>query len=162
MKIKIVGIILALACLWGCTPTEPADKTDEEAVKNAAKGAASPAPSTVPADAKPTPAMVDFGKSAGGGMPLAGMKMTATPELDTAIEKAEKDADKTKIGAAYADRGYVRMNDDAASPKIKYRTALSDFKKSLAADPKNVKALKAKKAIEDVYASMGIPVPDVQ
>jgi tetratricopeptide (TPR) repeat protein len=140
-------LVLSFA-LWGCTPTEPVD----EAARNAAKGAVNNTPESVKNDP-------NFKATQGSGMKMAGMALTPTPELDLAIQKAEAAKDKKKIAAAYADRGYVRMNDEASSPKVKYRKALADFRDALAMDPKNEKALKAKKAIEDIYAKMKIPVP---
>jgi PBP1b-binding outer membrane lipoprotein LpoB len=146
----VLWATLAAIALWGCTPTTPVTED------------ATPAPAVpISHDTKPVPpvAVAPIDPAA----PAANVAdLTPTHELDDAIISAEKSGDKAKIGAAYADRGYVRMNDDAAGPKIKYRKALSDFKKALAADPKNEKATKAKKAIEDVYASMGMPVPDVE
>ena len=144
LGLSFVGVLF----IAGCTPTQPPD----EAAQNAAKGAVNNTPESVKSDPNaPTPPK--------GGMQLAGMSLTPTPELDEAITKAEADKDKTKIAAAYADRGYARMNDNAASPKIKYRKALADFRDALAMDPKNEKAIKAKKMIEDIYAQMHIPVP---
>jgi tetratricopeptide (TPR) repeat protein len=148
MKTPIHFVLLAMIAalmLWGCTPTTPVTE-------------AQPAVDTRPAP--PISLKETEGKPVAASPEPA--DLTPTHELDDAIISAEKSGDKIKIGAAYADRGYVRMNDDAAGPKIKYRKALSDFKKALAADPKNEKATKAKKAIEDVYASMGMPVPDVE
>jgi hypothetical protein len=154
MKLSINLLLwatLASLMLWGCTPTTPVTE-DTPPASVAPAGAISHAINPVPPAAPMAPEA-----------PVANVAdLTPTPELDDAIAHAEKDGDKAKIGAAYADRGYVRMNDDAAGPKIKYRKALSDFKKALTADPKNEKATKAKKAIEDVYASMGMPVPDVE
>jgi tetratricopeptide (TPR) repeat protein len=99
------------------------------------------------------------------GAPMAGATdpyapLSKTPELDKAIADTEKAADKTALAAAYSKRGMFRMkDDDKAGQRVKYRAALSDFRKALAADPKNVEALAAKSEIESIYTGMGRPVP---
>ncbi|MDX1933690.1 MAG: hypothetical protein SFU56_13920 [Capsulimonadales bacterium] len=93
------------------------------------------------------------------GMAMASAPLTKTPELDQKIADAEKGKDKKKIAAAYAERGTFRMNDDAAGARVKYRAALEDYRKAQAADPGNAEAAGNKKMIEDIYKSMGRPVP---
>ncbi|MDX2129610.1 MAG: hypothetical protein SFU91_11305 [Chloroherpetonaceae bacterium] len=44
-------------------------------------------------------------------------------------------------------------------PRIKYRPALKAYREVLALDPSNSDAAKNKKQIEDIYAQMGIPIP---
>ena len=86
--------------------------------------------------------------------------LTATPKWDTKIASLEKQGGaKAALAAAYAERGYARMMDDAASPRVKYRMALRDFRRALALDPANQKAKKNKVLIEDIYKSMGRPIP---
>gem|GEM_PF-6608284 len=93
----------------------------------------------------------------GGGNPTA--PLTPTPELDKKIADAEKGGDKKVIAAAYAERGYARMTDDNAGARVKYRAALEDFRAALKLDPNNAEATKNKQMIEDIYRSMGRPVP---
>jgi hypothetical protein len=97
---------------------------------------------------------------AGGGAPTA--PLTPTPELDVKIEKAGKAGDEKALAAALAERGTFRMNDDNAGAKVKYRAALDDYRKALEADPKNEDAAKNKKMIEDIYTSMGRPIPGAE
>jgi hypothetical protein len=95
------------------------------------------------------------------GMPVgtAG-SLTPTPQLDAKITALEKKAGTKKpLAAAYAERGYKRMMDDAASPRVKYRAALGDFRHALELDPTNQKAKKHKAMIESIYKSMGRPIP---
>lgn len=92
-----------------------------------------------------------------GGNPTA--PLTPTPALDKKIADAEKAGDKKIIAVAYAQRGTARMTDEASGPRVKYRAALDDYRKALAADPKNAEATKNKKQIEDIYTSMGRPIP---
>ncbi|MBC8139206.1 MAG: hypothetical protein H8F28_25310 [Fibrella sp.] len=93
----------------------------------------------------------------GGGDPMA--PLTPTPELDKEIKAAEAKGDKKTIAAAYASRGYSRMTDDNAGQRVKYRKALEDFRVALKNDPANAKAKQNKAIIEEIYTSMGRPVP---
>jgi hypothetical protein len=141
------------------------------------KDGASPTPPTVASPSGDAPVAAPSGQAetmqAGGpggvmpqGMPAAmpGMAtatapLTKTPELDKKIADAEKSTDKAKIAAAYAERGTFRMNDAAAGAKVKYRAALDDYRKALAADPTNAEAAQNKQEIESIYTSMGRPIP---
>ncbi|MBC8142221.1 MAG: hypothetical protein H7Y38_12355, partial [Armatimonadetes bacterium] len=96
----------------------------------------------------------------GGGDPMA--PVTPTPELDAAIAKAEAGTDKKAIAVAYAKRGYARMTDDNAGQRVKYRVALDDFRAALKNDPANKEAKQYKATIEEIYTSMGRPVPGTE
>jgi hypothetical protein len=86
--------------------------------------------------------------------------LTATPDLDARIAKLEKPGgDKKKLAAVYAERGFQKMNDAQAAPRVKYRAALKDYRRALALDPKNEKARENKELIEGIYTSMGRPIP---
>ena len=86
--------------------------------------------------------------------------LTPTPQLDAKITALQKKAfAKKPLAAAYTERGYQRMMDDAASPRVKYRAALGDLRHALAFDPTNQKAKKHKAMIESIYKSMGRPIP---
>jgi hypothetical protein len=85
--------------------------------------------------------------------------LSKTPDLDKKIAAAQKKGDKKAIADAYAKRGTFRMYDDKAGARVKYRAALDDYRAALKADPTNTEAAKSKKTIEDVYRSMGRPVP---
>jgi hypothetical protein len=52
------------------------------------------------------------------------------------------------------------MFDANLSPKKKYRPALQRYRKVLELDPSNKEAKENKQQIEDIYKSMGMPVPD--
>jgi hypothetical protein len=114
-----------------------------------------------PANAGGVPPMAGAGKApfAGGmgGDPNA--PLSASPELDKKIVEAEKSKDKKAISAAYTERGAARMYDEKAGQRTKYRAALEDFRKALAADPTNKDAKASKETIESIYTSMGRPVP---
>lgn len=99
------------------------------------------------------------------GAPVAGATdpyapLSKTPELDKKIADTQKAGDKTAIAAAYAARGMFRMkDDDKAGQRVKYRAALSDFRKALSFNPKDAEALLGKEQIESIYTGMGRPVP---
>lgn len=150
-QISLLAVLSVLATA-GCTPP-PEPGSGETTPPSAATSAPQmPAPSATP----PGP-MAGGGPMIGNASPTA--PLTKTPTLDKAVADAVKSGDKTKISAAYTARGNFRQNDEAAGARVKYRAALSDFRKALAADPKNADALKYKKNIEDIYNSMGRPVP---
>ncbi|MES2459090.1 MAG: tetratricopeptide repeat protein [Armatimonadota bacterium] len=114
-----------------------------------------------PANAGGVPPM-----AGGGNAPFAGgmggdpnAPLSASPELDKKIADADKGTDKKAISAAYTERGAARMYDEKAGAKIKYKAALEDFRKALAADPTNKDAKASKDTIESIYTSMGRPVP---
>ena len=124
--------------------------------------AAQPAPTIDTAPSGPMSGGGGGGPMSGG--PMGGMTppmapLTPTPGLDGKIAQAEKSGDKKAIGAAYAIRGRFRNDDSAAGARVKYRAALSDFRKSLAADPANADALQGKGKIEAIYTQMGRPIP---
>lgn len=77
-----------------------------------------------------------------------------------AYTKASKDPKKKK---AYADAatefGYAVMVTQTLPPREKYPKALKLFRETLKVEPKHAKALKWSKTIEDIYKSMGRPVP---
>lgn len=99
------------------------------------------------------------GPMAGGGQAPPNAPLTPTAEMDKKIVETEKGGDKKAVAAAYAARGTFRMNDAAAGTKIKYKAALADYRKALAADPTNAEAKDSKAMIESIYKSMGRPVP---
>ena len=51
------------------------------------------------------------------------------------------------------------MNSEALDRKVKYKQALKLYREALKVDPKNAEAKENAKMIEDVYRSMGKPIP---
>jgi hypothetical protein len=83
-----------------------------------------------------------------------------TPDIDAKIAKLTKSGGKNKdLAELYAKRGSMRMMDTVASPRIKYRAALKDYRQALKFDPANKLAKSNKDLIEGIYKSMGRPVP---
>jgi len=114
--------------------------------------------SAEPQEAK-TPASVAMPPAAGGSDD-AYAPLSPTPELDKSIETALASKDKKKISEAYTARGaYRTRGDENAGQRVKYRAALSDFRKALEADPKNTDAAAGKNEIEQIYTMMGRDIP---
>ena len=142
MKTLFLASLFLVAA--GCSPEQPAAPSNPAAVVATPLTVASPA----------APA----GPMAGATDPFA--PLSKTPELDEKIAKAEKGTDKKAVAAAYARRGMFRMrDDDKAGQRVKYRAALSDFRKALKADPESVEAKLGKEQIESIYSGMGRPIP---
>ena len=97
-----------------------------------------------------------------GGVAKATMaKLTAVQKkADAAYKKNPKNAAARK---AYIDannrHGLAAMRTDALDRKLKYKVALTDFRKVLKADPKNAIAKENHDLIVSIYKSMKRPVP---
>ena len=87
------------------------------------------------------------------------MALTPTKTLDTQIAAFQKSGDKKKLAQSLAARGTLRMNDNNAAPRVKYRAALADYRAAQQADPTNLEAKTNAKLIESIYTSMGMPIP---
>lgn len=85
-----------------------------------------------------------------------------TKEADAAITKLASDkSEESKSDAVkkcMAAANYL-MFDSNLPAKEKYRPALKYYRKVLELEPKNEEAQKNKKQIEDIYESMGMPIP---
>jgi len=128
----------------GCSKPQP--KANEA---TQAPAAAVPATSS-PSAAAPAAATADD----------AYAPLTPTPDLDKAIEVAIKSKDKKKVAEAYTARGaYRTRGDEKAGQRVKYRAALSDFRKALEAEPMHIEAKAGKNEIEQIYTMMGRPIP---
>jgi tetratricopeptide (TPR) repeat protein len=85
-------------------------------------------------------------------------------EAITALEKAQKAQPKSaEVRKAFADayvgQGDTFMNDASLPPRMKYPQALKSYRKAVEYDKTNKQALAQIKTIEDIYKSMGRPVP---
>ena len=133
------------------------------------KTSAGNAPQAAPRGAPPT------NTGAGGppvatshGAPPASSSSSGpdTAALDAKIEQAEAKAkasgataaDKKAAAAAYLERANVFYA--AGNPSL-YKFALRDFRRTLKYDPANEEARAKKQQIEDIYQSMGRPVPEL-
>ena len=75
--------------------------------------------------------------------------------LTSKSESDKKEYIQKQLGAA----NYL-MFEANLSPKKKYKPALKRYNKVLEVDPKNLEAAENKKQIEEIYESMGMPIPN--
>ncbi|HEY0376351.1 MAG TPA: hypothetical protein VGC87_05275 [Pyrinomonadaceae bacterium] len=101
-----------------------------------------------------------------GGPAAGGASGPDTSALDAKIEQAEArakaagagSADKQAAAAAYLARANVFYA--AQNPSL-YKFALRDFRRTLKYDPSNAVARDRKQQIEEIYKSMGRPIPEL-
>jgi tetratricopeptide (TPR) repeat protein len=107
------------------------------------------------APAKAAAKGTDGAKAAAGKMDEA--KVAA---LEAKLAKSPKDAKlKMEVAEAHYQVGHATMTNADLPPRQKYRPALKHFNRTLELNPKHAAAAAEKKLIEDVYKSMGMPVP---
>jgi tetratricopeptide (TPR) repeat protein len=104
-----------------------------------------------------------------------------TDQMSTDEGKGDEKADKMQKDADDADAKYIKSKSDAdkkdailkqlgaanylmfeanLSPKKKYKPALKRYRRVLELDPANEEAKQNKQQIEDIYQSMGMPIPE--
>ena len=91
-------------------------------------------------------------------------KLVKAGKFDEAITLLEKgDAKQPAVTKALVDAHMGKadffMNDPNSPPRVKYTTALKEYRKVLTYEKSNQKAATNIKTIEDIYKSMGRPVP---
>ena len=80
--------------------------------------------------------------------------------LEAKLAKKPGDAKlKSETAEANFQVGFTMMNDENLPPRVKYPGALKHYRRALALNPKHAKAAQNKKMIEDIYKSMGRPIP---
>lgn len=89
----------------------------------------------------------------------AGSSMSVAAESDTKADGAPVSEAQQKEAQRLAEEAEKIMLDPALAPKNKYPKALGMFRDVLEIDPNNALAKDSIKLIEDIYASMGRPVP---
>ena len=84
----------------------------------------------------------------------------AIADLDAAYKKNPKSAElKKALTDTHFAQGNSLMNNAQMPPFRKYPGALKSFRKTLTFDPNHEQAKANIKTIEDIYKSMGRPVP---
>ncbi len=170
MRTSIFSLTLASAVLLcgACGSSEQpktsagnTGPTQSSNVRTTAQPASDGGPPVVTSHGTPPPA--PYG---GGGSSAGGASGTDTAALDAKIEQAEAKAkaagasktDKQAAAAAYLERANVFYT--ASNPSL-YKFALRDFRRTLKYDPANEVARDRKQQIEEIYKSMGRPVPEL-
>jgi len=81
-------------------------------------------------------------------------------DADAQYQKSKSEGDKKiAVTKQMAAANYL-MFDANLSPKKKYRPALKRYNRILELDSNNQEARANKQQIEDIYKSMGMPIPD--
>lgn len=86
--------------------------------------------------------------------------MKAADDAEAKYMKSKSDADKKDYITKQMGAANYLMFEANLSPKKKYKPALQRYNKVLEIDPKNAEAMENKKQIEDIYQSMGMPIPN--
>ncbi len=86
--------------------------------------------------------------------------MKAADDAEAKYIKSKSDSDKKDYVIKQMSAANYLMFEANLSPKKKYKPALARYNKVLEIDPKNAEAMENKKQIEDIYKSMGMPVPN--
>jgi tetratricopeptide (TPR) repeat protein len=81
-------------------------------------------------------------------------------DADAKYMKTKSDADKKVAIEKQLSAANYLMFEANLSPKKKYKPALKRYRRVLELDPGNKEAQDNKQQIEDIYQSMGMPVPD--
>lgn len=94
------------------------------------------------------------------GDPKAEEYMKIADDSEAKYLKSKSDADKKEYITKQMTAANYLMFEANLSPKKKYKPALQRYNKILEIDPKNAEALENKQQIEDIYQSMGMPIPN--
>ncbi len=86
--------------------------------------------------------------------------MKAADDAEAKFQKSKSEADKKEYITKQMGAANYLMFEANLSPKKKYKPALQRYNKVLEIDPKNSEAMENKKQIEDIYQSMGMPIPN--
>lgn len=86
--------------------------------------------------------------------------MNAADNAEAQYMKSKSESDKKAYIEKQMGAANYLMFEANLSPKKKYKPALQRYNKVLELDPKNSEAMENKKQIEDIYQSMGMPVPN--
>ncbi len=86
--------------------------------------------------------------------------MKVADDAEAKYVKSKSDADKKEYITKQMSAANYLMFEADLSPKKKYKPALARYNKVLEIDPKNAEAIENKKQIEDIYQSMGLPIPN--
>jgi len=102
----------------------------------------------------------DTDTSKSKGDPKAEQLSTEADNADAQFQKTKSDADKKNCIIKQLTAANYLMFEANLSPKKKYKPALKRYNRVLELDPGNAEAMENKKQIEDIYQSMGMPIPN--
>lgn len=94
------------------------------------------------------------------GDPKADLLTKEADEADVKYKQTKSEADKKVCITKQLTAANYLMFEANLSPKKKYKPALQRYRRVLELDPNNLEAAENKKQIEDIYQSMGMPIPN--
>jgi hypothetical protein len=158
------GIVLLLAAMLGtvigCTKSQQAENTPAPAPPGAP--GANPMTAPGPPGGPGAPAAAPAGGTSGADTGAAPHPELAKKVSDLEAAYAKKPSDaaiKKQLVAATYEYGHTLMMDQQLPPRMKYRTALKEFRRVLELDPNHQQAASEKAMIENIYRQMGRPIP---
>jgi len=99
-------------------------------------------------------------ESDGKGDEKADQVQKDADDADAKYMKTKSDSDKKAAIEKQLTAANYLMFEANLSPKKKYKPALKRYRRVLELDPGNKEAQDNKQQIEDIYQSMGMPIPD--
>lgn len=151
-RLQISALILGSLLIFGCQPAPEGNETSAKPAAQSGETAQQAPPSTAAPEKSEE---------------LDKQEMEMLAGLDRAYEAAKKayeaKTSDAKLKTAYIDATMKLANATLVSPPLapreKYPKSLSLYREVLKVDAKNTEAASNKKMIEDIYKSMGRPVP---
>lgn len=98
--------------------------------------------------------------SDGANDPKAEQMIKDADDAEAQYKKTNSETDKKNCINKQLSAANYLMFEAALSPKKKYKPALQRYRRVLELDPKNTEAAENRKQLEDIYESMGMPVPN--
>jgi hypothetical protein len=148
MKRIFCLIFLSTAFLYGC------DKMEEKKDTSQAPPMDMNNPHQTQSDNNGT------GTDKNKGDLMAVTLQNVTEDAEIQYQKDQSDEKKKELVDAHLKAGNYLMFEADLPAKQKYRPALKHFRRVLELDASNTVAAANKKQIEDIYESMGMPIPD--
>ncbi len=102
----------------------------------------------------------DTSKGETGGDKKAEELTKEADDAEAKFQKTKSDADKKECVTKQLTAANYLMFEANLSPRKKYKPALQRYRRVLELDPGNSEAKENKKQIEDIYQSMGMPIPN--
>lgn len=160
-KISVVLILVLAFFISSCTKNVPSDMTNKK----------TPVPMTngqMPNDSihrnlqknDPNSQNQTNTESDSKGDEKADKVQKDADDADSKYEKSKSDPDKKIAIEKQLTAANYLMFEANLAPKKKYKPALKRYRRVLELDPANKEAQENKQQIEDIYQSMGMPVPD--
>jgi hypothetical protein len=100
------------------------------------------------------------GSDSSGSNKIVDNLVKEADDADAKFEKSKSDGDKQAAIEKQMTAANFLMFEADLPPKQKYKPALRRYRRVLQLDPNNKEAAANKKQIEDIYQSMGMPIPD--